>query len=185
VITPHKYQRIAVRSCQYLHHSVRCFFSVAVSLLLTLITTPTHAGANDWFYRITPPNGGASFDVGPYNSEYGCKDWLGSAIFLHGPLCHDHPIDQNCVPIGNGFAYPTGFPYPVPSSEQIPSGACFESTAPGLHQGYYFFWYSDGHPLIGAAIGPFDYRACDRILAEAQTKAVTGTGCFYVGDTRE
>ncbi len=164
---------------------------LSVSILLLVLTSPTQAGTDDWFYRITPPNDGASFDVGPYNSEYGCKDWLGSAIFLHGPHCYDHPTDQNCVPIGNGFAYPAGFPYPVPPSEEIPGGACFESNAPGLRPGYYFFLYSEGllysdsHPLFGAALGPFGYRACDRALASAQTQGVTGTGCFFVGDTRE
>ena len=165
---------------------------LAVLILLTIVTTPTQAGTNDWFYRITPPNDGVAFDVGPYNSEYGCKDWLGSAIFLHGPHCYDHPTDQNCVPIGNGFAYPEGWPYPMPPSEQIPGGACFESNAPGMRPGYYFFLYSDGllfyndgHLPFGAAVGPFGSRTCDRVLAATQTQAVTGTGCFFVGDTRE
>src|SRR5260370_9424692 len=105
---------------------------LAASTLIAVLTTTTHAGTNDWFYRITPPNDGASFDVGPYNSEYGCKDWLGSEIFLHGPHSYVHPTDQNCVPIGNGFSYPAGFPDPIPPSEENPGGACYEPNAPGL-----------------------------------------------------
>ena len=156
---------------------------LAISILVLLLPVSTCAGANDWFYRITPPGGAAAFDVGPYNSEYGCKDWLGSALFLHGPHCHDDPTDKNCVPIGNGFAYPAGFPYPVPPEKQIPSGTCFESAAPGMRQGYYFFSYSD-HPPAGTPVGPFDSQKCESVLA-VWTQGRAGTGCFYVGDTRE
>ena len=156
---------------------------LAVSILVLLLPVSTSAGANDWFYRITPPGGAAAFDVGPYNSEYGCKDWLGSALFLHGPHCHDDPTDKHCVPIGNGFAYPAGFPYPVPPEKQIPSGTCFESDAPGMRQGYYFFSYSD-RPPAGTAIGPFDEQTCNSVLA-VWTQGRPGTGCFYVGNTYE
>ena len=161
-------------------HIVR---SLAVSIPILLLTVPAYAGTNDWFYRITPPNGAAAFDVGPYNSEFGCKDWLGSALFLHGPYCHDHPTDRNCVPIGNGFAYPAGFPYPVPREKQIPSGTCFESDAKGFRQGYYFFWYSDRSPFA-AAVGPFDEPNCNSVLA-GWTQGRAGTGCFFIGNTRE
>jgi len=162
-------------------HVVR--FVVAVAIPILLLTVSTYAGTKDWFYRITPPNGAAAFDVGPYNSEYGCKDWLGSALYLHGPHCHDHPTNRNCVPIGNGFAYPAGFPYPVPPDKQIPSGTCFESNAAGMRQGYYFFSYSD-RSRSAAAIGPFAQEKCDRVLT-AWKQGRAGTGCFYVGDTRE
>ena len=161
-------------------HLVR-FLAVSISMLV--LTVPTYAGTNDWFYRITPPNGAAAFDVGPYNSEFGCKDWLGSALFLHPNECHDHPSDYNCRIIGNGFAYPAGFPYPVPQDKQIPSGTCVESNARGMRQGYYFFWYSDRSPFA-AAVGPFGEQECESVLA-GWTQGRAGTGCFYVGDTRE
>jgi hypothetical protein len=156
---------------------------LAVSIPAMLLSVSAYAGANDWFYRIRPPNGAAEFDVGPYNSEFGCKDWLGSALFLHGPHCHDHPTDRNCVPIGNGFAYPAGVPYPVPREKIIPSGTCFESDAPGFRQGYYFFWYSDRSPFA-AAVGPFTEKNCNSVLA-GWTPSQAGTGCFYIGDTHE
>src|SRR3982074_1289945 len=151
---------------------------LAVSIPMLLVTVSTFAGTNDWFYRITPPNGAAAFDVGPYNSEYGCKDGLGSALYLHGPLCHDHPTNKNCVSIGNGFAYPAGFPYPVPREKQIPSGNCFESSATGFRQGYYFFWYS-ARSQFAAAVGPFGEQECNDVLA-GWTQGRAGTGCFYV-----
>jgi hypothetical protein len=163
--------------------TMRIFRSLAVSIPILLLTVSTYAGTNDWFYRITPPNGAAAFDVGPYNSEYGCKDWLGSALFLHGPHCHDDPNARNCAPIGNGFAYPAGFPYPMPRDQQIPSGSCFESSARGFPQGYYFFWYSNRSPFA-AAIGPFGPQKCDSVLA-GWTQGRPGSGCFFIGNTRE
>jgi hypothetical protein len=161
-------------------HTVRF---LAASIAMLFLTASTYAGTDDWFYRITPPNGAAAFDVGPYNSEYGCKDWLGSALFLHPSSCHDHPSDHNCRVIGNGFAYPAGFPYPVPLEKQIPSGTCFESQAPGFPQGYYFFSYSD-RPASAAAIGPFSLQKCNSVHA-GWTRGRAGSGCFFIGDTRE
>jgi hypothetical protein len=162
---------------------MRTVRSLVFSLAILLLTVSTHAGTNDWFYRITPPNGAAAFDVGPYNSEYGCKDWLGSALYLHPDACHDHPSDHNCRIIGNGFAYPAGFPYPVPPDKQIPSGTCFESDQPGMREGYYFFSYSDRGPFA-VAVGPFGSQKCDSELA-GWKQGRAGSGCFFVGDTRE
>ncbi len=138
-------------------------------------------GVDGWFFSITPPNGGQTFDVGPYNSLYGCRDWLGSALYLHPTTCHNHPNDYNCRIIGNGYAYPQGFPYPVPADEQIPSGDCFESNQPGLGQGNYYFFYSNiGGSVVG---GARSNRKCNK--SRRNTLGETGSGCFFVGDTGE
>lgn len=145
----------------------------------TMRPSPCRAG---WFYSITPPMGGQTFDVGPYNSEFGCKDWLGSALFLHPEECHEHPNDFNCRIIGNGFAYPVGFAFPVPAGAQIPSGTCFESSEPGMRQGRYFFLYTKS----GGSAERWTRK--NRKLARGMVAAGVaeiGTGKFFVGDTRE
>lgn len=140
------------------------------------------AGSDDWYFSIRPPSGGPTFRVGPYNSQFGCQDWLGSALYLHGPLCHGHPTQLNCAPIGNGYAYPVGFPYPVPAGAQIPSGNCVEVNGQGdLRPGYYYFQY----PVNGGnAAGPFSTNAgCRSRLANDVGE--TGSDCFFVGNTGE
>ena len=148
-------------------------------MLIGATAQPSPARAGRWFYDITPPLGGQTFDVGPYNSEYGCKDWCGSAFFLHPAACHTHPSDYNCRNIGNGYAYPKGFPYPVPHDQEIPSNCCFRSNQPGMPQGYYFFLYTSA--------GGSAERCTHHVIKKARSipNAELGNGCFFVGDTRE
>ncbi len=114
---------------------------LTVTLLLLLGASVADAG---YFFSITPPNGGPSFPVGPYKSYGAAADTLGSALYSHPFACHLHWSPYNCRTIGNGFAYPEDFPYPVPPDQQIPINAVYEDNSQlnNLKIGWYFFFYT-------------------------------------------
>lgn len=151
----------------------RALVASALLLLAACATISSLRGNKGWYWTATSPNGGEPAVIGPYNSEYGCKDWLGSALFLHGPLCHDHPNDANCAPIGNGYAYVVGTPYPAP--RQIPSATCFQCAGnckvPSGYKG-----------LVYPASGSVQVVGCGKFKKSTEMK---GSGCFFVGDTGE
>jgi hypothetical protein len=110
-----------------------------------LARSPAYA-QQGWYFKISPPHGPA-FDVGPYQTQSACADMLGSALYAHPWGCHLGGKD--CSIIGNGFAYPASYPYPVPADKQIPGSACFEADAQhlpdggtALPRGWYFLYYS-------------------------------------------
>ena len=157
---------------------------VCTVIFLALIkTTIAHAG---WFYMITPPNGGPSFPVGPYKNLSNCRDMLGSALFAHPFACHlGKPQCQN---IGNGFAYPKDFAYPVSADDQIPSNDCFQDNTGSLGQrrGWYFLFYT-------ATGGSIEKCSSYKYFADLATKVpgdevanysdmrCPGAPCFSVG----
>src|SRR5713226_4240696 len=109
---------------------------ITLIFVMMLVTVPAHAGR--WFFSMTPPHG-QTFNVGPYPSHADCNNMLGSAHFRHPFACHIDPSDFNCRIIGNGFAYPKSYPFPVPKDMVIPGGDCFESNEPGVPFGSGFF----------------------------------------------
>ena len=114
---------------------------LAVTLLLLFRASAVHAG---YFFYIDPPNGGPSIPVGPYKSYGDCADTLGSALYSHPFACHLHWSPNNCRIIGNGFAYPSDFPYPVPPDLLIPVNEVFnQKKGPNdLKKGWYFLFYT-------------------------------------------
>ena len=134
--------------------------------------------AMGWFYTVTPPDGSLLLIVGPYNSEFGCKDWLGSALYLHGPLCHNHPSADHCKPIGAGYAAPG-----------VASGTCYaERDVDVPAGGYGFFWYpfQGGGQIIGGHWGPAKCGRMRRKYVAANGDAgIAGSGCFFSGQTFE
>src|ERR1700722_10021015 len=105
---------------------------VTVALLLTLLgATAQPSQAGGWYFSITPPHG-QTFDVGPYASHWDCNDMCGSALYSHPFACHFTGLPHDCRIIGNGFAYPKGFPFPVAAGEEIPSNGCFWLNEPPL-----------------------------------------------------
>ena len=160
---------------------------IALSLFVFSATMQPPSATAGWFIPIDPPNGGPSFDIGPWSSLAWTKDWCGSALFRHGPLCFTQPSDKHCAPTGNGFIYPTkGFSYPVRAGEAITDCAVFRSNQPGLRPGFYFLSYG---PYLGS-VGPFGSSdglyspGCYSHLKEArQDGDLVGSGCFCVGSS--
>ena len=155
----------------------------AVVLILVINTSIAHAG---WFFTITPPNGGPSFPVGPYSNLSYCRDMLGSALYAHPFACHlGRPECQN---IGNGFAYPKDFPYPVSADRQIPSDDCFEenSRVSNLRRGWYFLFYT---ATGGSVEKCSSYHKFQRLTEEIPGDEIAnysdmrcpGAPCFSVG----
>lgn len=71
---------------------------------------------------------------------------LGSAIFSHPWACHlgQQPASITCRNLGNGFAYPKDYFYPLPANMQLTGQHCVESDNPDLrlHRGWYFVYYT-------------------------------------------
>lgn len=100
-----------------------------------------------WYWTVIPPAAAAeTIYVGPYPSRWDCRDMLGSAIYAHPWACHIglKPTAVTCRIIGNGFAYPADYPYPVPPDMYITGQDCVESDDPGLRRkaGWYFLYYT-------------------------------------------
>jgi hypothetical protein len=157
---------------------------VNLALLLTLMgATAQPSQAGGWYFSITPPHG-QTFDVGPYASHWDCNDMCGSALYSHPFACHFTGLPHDCRIIGNGFAYPKGFPFPVPAGEEIPSNGCFWSNEPPLRSGNYFFFYTNTTGSIEecSKFRKFNALAKDTPGDEiAVTKRVCGGPCFTVG----
>jgi hypothetical protein len=117
----------------------------------------TVAAKQAWYFPVVPPPGdGPVFYVGPYNSLAGCRDMYGSAIYSHPYACHitgPHP-PSNCRNIGNGFAYPKDYPYPVPPTQAIVGlyngGDCakLDRSKDDPKSGWYFLFYGPNDSFV-------------------------------------
>lgn len=110
-----------------------------------------------WYFVVTPPPGdGPAFNVGPWvgtNGHAMCNDTLGSALYSHPYECHiTGPVGKNCINTGNGFAYPKGYPYPVPTAMQIVNGqGCVNlprNKTTDLSMGLYFLFYGPNQSAV-------------------------------------
>jgi hypothetical protein len=157
------------------------------TVLLLLLFNASVANAR-WFFTITPPNGGASFPVGPYKTVSQCLDTLGSAAFSHPFACHLQWSKQNCRIIGNGFAYPEDYPYPVPPDEVMTSVGCYEDNSGSyeLRRGWYFFFYT----AIGGSVEKCSQlKGAEELAREVpgdelghyRNMGCPGAPCFSVG----
>lgn len=136
-----------------------------------------------WFYTVTPPLGGPPFVVGYYDSDRGCADWLGSAMYLHPSACHNHPTSHNCRIIGDGYAYPKGWPFPT---DDITSGACVSSGHSTSTNRYWFYWYNSiGGSTVGGTRDASQCEALRRQYLSSNRPGDAGTTCFFVGSTGE
>lgn len=132
-----------------------------------------------WIFTVTAIDGTQAVTVGPYKTVGGCRDWLGSALYLHPFKCHLHPTEHNCRIIGNGYAYPEGWPYPSPVT--LPSIDCTESSDPVAPNGFGYFSYSpSGVHIEGGKWGK--YGCGRRRKTAAMRGAVVGSGCFFQGN---
>ena len=121
--------------------------------------------------------------VGTYNSEYGCKDWLGSAIYLHPWACHIHPTNYNCRIIGNGYAFAANWPFPT---EDITSGTCFNNSGHASSNRYWFYWYNSlGGSKVGGTADAGSCEALRKKYLRSNRPGEAGNGCFFVGNTYE
>ena len=137
-----------------------------------------------WFFMVISPYGGQVVNIGPYNSELGCNDWQGSACYEFSPGCPD------CHHIGNGFAYPKGWPYPPdepPGSGAgsliTPCGSCYTSQhfpVDSVTLRASADWHSYG--LVYPAAGGVELLGCGKYK---QSTEVKGSRCFFIGDTGE
>jgi hypothetical protein len=133
-----------------------------------------------YWYRILAPDQTA-IAVGPWSAigtNY-CADWFGSALYHHGPLCHDHPNPVNCAPDGPGYAYPGTH------------GADCNQTSPqagevtnAKHGGWGFFWYptAGGGSIVG---GNWGRSNCERIrktyASQSHDAGTAGSECAIMG----
>jgi hypothetical protein len=135
---------------------------------LTPVPRPTPVvGSDAWFFPIQPPRGdGEVFYVGPYENQEKCQDTFGSAIFSHPIKCHETGLPADCANIGNGFAYPANWPYPVPAALTLtPSQLCVKlpDTALNNRSGLFFLFYGPNGASGVKACGEY---AADRALAD-------------------
>lgn len=131
---------------------------------------------------------GQSVKVGPFHEHTPnwshCKDWCGSALFLHPQQCFQHPSDFNCRIIGNGFFFPSNTPFPRPANEGITADcSCLAGSGAdaNLKSGYYFPEYT---PTL-IMKGPYgSENACvKRRKVEKLAGHMVGTGiCQGIGD---
>jgi hypothetical protein len=158
---------------------------LTVTLLLLLGASAADAG---WYFTINPPNGGLPFLVGPYNNYSDAADTLGSALFASPWACHLQWSKYNCRIIGNGFAYPGDFPYPVPGDEVIPSPNLTRASkgSYSLAKGWYFLFYT----AIGGSIEKCSELKAFKVLARNvpgdeiprySDMQCPGAPCFSVG----
>ena len=158
---------------------------IVIAALLVMISATTHPlpAQGGWFYTVTPPSAGPAFVVGSFNSEFGCKDWLGSAMYLHPQACHSHPTNYNCRIIGNGYAYPTHWPFPT---DNITSGTCFNNNNRTSTNRYWFFWYdANGGTKVGGMSSGGRCEALRQKYLRSNRPGEAGSGCFFVGNTGE
>lgn len=144
-----------------------------------------------WYWTATPPASGAQpIYIGPYPNLWDCRDMLGSALYAHPFACHlDGPNPpSNCRIIGNGFAYPKGYPYPVPSDMMIPSADCVESDDPSLKlkAGWYFLYYTVSGGGVATCNEYKKYKEMAEItpgmeLGHYYNMQCPGAPCFSVG----
>jgi hypothetical protein len=155
----------------------------------------TGAVKKAWYFPVVPPPGdGPVFYVGPYATLAGCRDMYGSAIYSHPWACHitgPNP-PSNCRNIGNGFAYPKGYPYPVPPSEAIVGvyngGDCAKLTRSkdDPQPDWYFLFYG---PNASFVVKCRDYNADKKLSAynpayqvgHYQDMRCPGAPCFSIG----
>jgi len=179
-------------------HEVKYRIAV-IALLLTLIGLTAHplppaSAADNCFITIVPPNGEASFKVGPWtdNADWShCADWWGSMLWLHPASCF-HGGD--CRVSGDGLAYPADYPCVsgVPgcenSAQLIPIDAGVDTSYPPLNDGFYYLSYEPG--AVGAVGGWTDSTDqlnspdCNHSLHKAQRDGkMVGSRCFCIGPT--
>jgi hypothetical protein len=83
---------------------VKTFLGLAAALFALMVTASAFAGVSGgWYYTVESPYGGTPLVVGPYDSQATCRDWLGSALFMHPSACHTDPNPYNCRIIGVGY----------------------------------------------------------------------------------
>jgi hypothetical protein len=142
-----------------------------------------------WFFIVTPPSGyGPQFAVGPYANHADCDDTLGSALYHHPFECHLTGNPNDCIILGNGFAYPAGYPFPVPPDLQIVNaqGCVQVSGSPRYRQGWYFLFYTPGGSgLEHCRDFPDDKQlaklALGDLVGDYLNTACPGWPCFSVG----
>lgn len=185
-------------------------FAVLAILISVLLAAPlAHAQAFDpgaaisplttlapeaWYWGAYSPDRTKRIWVGPYGSLLGCRDMLGSATYAHPYACHvagPHP-PSNCKIIGNGFAYPAHWGFPVPADRMMVSHDCTRlPRGPYTNRrGWYF--------LSGTAPSDVQLQACraghyrrarkasaiagsDAWIARYSDLACPGAPCFSVG----
>ncbi|MBE3604119.1 hypothetical protein IMX07_10840 [bacterium] len=148
-----------------------------------------------WYWGAYSPDRTKEIWVGPYGSLANCRDMLGSATYAHPFACHvDGPNPpSNCRIIGNGFAYPAHWGFPVPADRMMVSYDCVKLPRAGANArrwGWYF--------LSGANSSDVELKMCvdgnyRKALKAARAKGSTawiahysdwrcpGWPCFSVG----
>lgn len=155
-----------------------------------------------WYWGVQyPPVTGSVLWVGPYPNDADCADMYGSAIYAHPWACHldcttAGSCAENCKIVGNGFAYPKAWPYPVPPADLIAGTLNCTlykdiTPRPTPAAGWYFLWYSSTGPhLEGSpdlATCRADYTARSKSLTSGEyigyysDSACPGAPCFSVG----
>lgn len=168
--------------------------TLAIALMATFLAAPTVAGEKrrqHWYWTVTPAATQAQvIYIGPYNTLAGCRDMLGSAIFSHPWGCHLgwQPASATCRNIGNGFAYPANYPYPIPTDMQITGQDCVQNDNPGLRlrSGWYFLYYT----IMGGGVAACREHKKFEALAEItpgmelgyyDDRLCPGAPCFSIG----
>ena len=185
------------------HHMKKLLIGIMFLLFATIAFAQDHHSRRQqptpqqpttgWYWGVQSPsngpespNTGPELWVGPYSSDSDCADMYGSAIYAHPWECH--LTGQDCGIIGNGFAYPESYPYPVPADEVIAGNLnCQEMTIANnpytVADGWYFLYY----PLSGAQlIGSTSLKTCTELYAQYASLALTTPGAQigYYSDSK-
>lgn len=149
---------------------------------------PSVTGGLQWYFNITPPNGGPMYSVGPYYNDAFCADTLGSVLYSHPFACHLGYTKYGCRITGNGFAYPSDFPFPVPASEQIPGSGCVEEkrSSASLPAGWYFLFYTATGGSVEKCSSLSHFRELAKTIPgdeipDYRDMRCPGAPCFSVG----
>jgi len=141
------------------------------------------------YWTVTPRvAGAATIYIGPYDDLAGCRDMLGSAIFAHPWACHTDPSGFNCRNIGNGFAYPKSYPYPLTPDLYLTGPDCVRSADPSLRlkKSWYFLYYTIDGGGVEACKEYKTYKEVAKItpgmeLGFYRDSKCPGAPCFSVG----
>jgi hypothetical protein len=113
---------------------------------------------------------------------------LGSAIFAHPWACHTDPSGFNCRNIGNGFAYPKSYPYPLTPDLYLTGPDCVKSADPSLRlkKSWYFLYYTIDGGGVEACKEYKTYKEVAKItpgmeLGFYRDSKCPGAPCFSVG----
>lgn len=162
----------------------------ALALALAL-AAPAHArpSAQSWYWILHPIASSApDLYIGPYPSLAICRDMLGSAIYSHPFACHMGSHSPGaCAITGNGFAYPTNYPFPVPADLQLTAPDCVPAApTPPLRRGWYFVYQTPNGAGIAACsqyrhFAAFSQTTPGLDLGHYADSRCSGAPCFSVG----